>query len=706
MKKINPYIIITKSLILLFRVSKYLIVRGIRNKLFQGGDSMSTDKRVITAQDITNITVSSDPQLTPDGEAYSFVTTCVNEKNEYESHLNFQRFDHLEATQWTFGHTKDSHPRFSPDGSKLIFQSTRSGTPQLWLMSTHGGEAQQITTFTHGASAPHWSKDGKFLIFSAMLDLDDDVRTQTEQTNEERKKVAEEKAKKPIIINKLTHKSDAQGFHDGKHSQLIQYNVEQETFTQLTTADTDHGFEDISPDGNTLLFSANLSDEADYELVNDLYTMNLTSQETTKLTNHQGAYGQASFSPSGRMIATLGHEYEYSGATLNELYLIDLETKERTCLSADWDMQLGDLMIGDTLLGQSTTGPVWSDDEQYLFFMATDFGVTGLYQTSLTSDFNILYKDNHHVFGFSYSPKTEAFVLGISTPTNPSNFYLLDRDSELTRLTDQNRPFLDDVSLVEPEGLTIAAEDGWDIQGWLLRPYGFTEGKKYPFVLEIHGGPHAMYGQTFFHEMQLLAAQGYVVLYTNPRGSHGYGQKFVDAVRADYGGKDYTDLMSAVDYAVENYSFIDEDRLGVTGGSYGGFMTNWIVGQTNRFKAAVTQRSISNWLSFYGVSDIGHFFTKWELGINLLEDPKKLWDFSPLKYAENVETPLLILHGEQDLRCPIEQGEQLFVALKHLRKDVEFIRFPNANHELSRSGKPEMRIERLNHICRWFEAYL
>src|SRR5699024_7473620 len=201
-------------------------------------------------------------------------------------------------------------------------------------------------------------------------------------------------------------------------------------------------------------------------------------------------------------------------------------------------------------------------------------------------------------------------------------------------------------------------------------------------------------------------AKGYVVLYTNPRGSHGYGQKFVDAVRADYGGKDYTDLMSAVVYVLENYSFIDETRLGVTCGSYGGFTTYWILGHTCRFKAVVTKRSIVNWLSFYCVNYIGYFFIKWGLGHNLLEDPKKLWEFSPLKYVENVKTPLLILHGELDFRCPIEQGEQLFIALKHLRKDVEFVRFPGANHELSRSGHPDMRVERLNHILRWFDTYL
>src|SRR5699024_5883074 len=284
---------------------------------------------------------------------------------------------------------------------------------------------------------------------------------------------------------------------------------------------------------------------------------------------------------------------------------------------------------------------------------------------------------------------------------DPGNFYRLDKHG-LKQLTDANREFLDKVTLNEPEEKAITAEDGWHIQGWLLRPYGFQDRKKYPMILEIHGGPHVMYGQTFFHEMQLLAAKGYVVLYTNPRGNHGYGQTFVNACGFENGGKDYSDLMCAVDQVLENYSFIDEKRLGVTGGSYGGFMTNWIVGHTNRFKAAVTQRSISNWLSFYGVSDIGYFFTKWEHGYNLLDDPKKLWEFSPLKYTENIETPLLILHGELDFRCPVEQGEQLFITLKHLRKEVEFVRFPGANHELSRSGHPEMRIERLNHILRWF----
>ena len=239
-----------------------------------------------------------------------------------------------------------------------------------------------------------------------------------------------------------------------------------------------------------------------------------------------------------------------------------------------------------------------------------------------------------------------------------------------------------------------------------MKPVGFEAGKKYPLIVEVHGGPHMMYSNAFMHEFQVLTAKGYGVLYINPRGSHGYGQAFVDAVRGDYGGGDYHDIMDATNFAINHFDWIDEDRLGVTGGSYGGFMTNWIVGHTNKFKAAATQRSISNWVSFYGVSDIGYFFTEWEHKTNKLDDIDKLWEISPLRYVNNIETPLLILHSEKDYRCPIEQGEQLYVALKHQDKPTRFVRFPESNHELSRNGDPALRISRLNEIIEWFDTYI
>lgn len=226
-------------------------------------------------------------------------------------------------------------------------------------------------------------------------------------------------------------------------------------------------------------------------------------------------------------------------------------------------------------------------------------------------------------------------------------------------------------------------------------------------ILEIHGGPATAYGNGLHHEMQVMASKGYVVLYTNPRGSHGYGHDFVNAVIGDYGGMDYEDIMAGVNYALENFTFIDHNRLFVTGGSYGGYMTNVIVTRTDRFKAAVTQRSICNWHSFYGTSDIGFYFTEWQHGhADLWDDAEKLLKLSPLHHARNVKTPILILHSEQDLRCPMEQAEQWYVALKRLGVETKLVRFPDENHELSRSGKPKHRLERLKHLIGWFDDRL
>ncbi|AXI08651.1 peptidase [Oceanobacillus zhaokaii] len=667
---------------------------------------MTNSRRPMKAEDLTRLEVFSDPHFTPDGKAYTYVSTIINENNEYEANLFFQNVNETNRKQWTFGHHRNSNLTFSPDGKTAVFQSNRSGLSQLWLIHTDGGEARQLTTFKYGASNPIWSKDGKQILFSALLEKDDDIQNQKELSKEEQQQELEKKRNEPLFVNRLQYKSNGKGFHDDKRTQIILLDIEKELYTQLTTADEDHRLQDISPDGEKLLFTANLNPGADYENTIDLFLFNISTKKLSKLTDSKGIYYNARFSPSGNKISSFGHEYQYDGATLSEIFVFDIATGERTCLSDSWDIELGDAMAGDTRLGKSTNGPIWSKNEDKLFFLATDFGATGLYLVTLEHELTVLYKNDNHVFGFSYDRNSESFILGISTPTNPCNFYKLGKDLDLTRLTNANAAFLEEVAVTDPETITIPTKDGWKIQGWILKPYEFDENKKYPLILEVHGGPHAMYGQTFFHELQLLAAKGYVVLYTNPRGSHGYGQKFVDAVRSDYGGRDYEDLMDAVDYVLDHYPYINENRLGVTGGSYGGFMTNWIVGHTDRFKAAVTQRSISNWLSFYGVSDIGYFFTKWELGYDLLENPAKLWDFSPLKFADKVETPLLILHGELDYRCPIEQGEQLFIALKHLRKDVEFVRFPGADHELSRSGDPNMRIARLEQICRWFNKYL
>jgi dipeptidyl aminopeptidase/acylaminoacyl peptidase len=240
-----------------------------------------------------------------------------------------------------------------------------------------------------------------------------------------------------------------------------------------------------------------------------------------------------------------------------------------------------------------------------------------------------------------------------------------------------------------------------------MRPPDFEEGKKYPLLLEVHGGPRGVYGFSFMHEFQVLAAQGWVIVYTNPYGSGGYEEAFQAGLPGHYGERDYEDLMEAIDYTLRQYDFIDAQRLGVLGGSYGGFMTNWIVTHTNRFKAAVTMRSISNWISMFGCSDIGWTFGKWEMGGSVpWSDEEAYMAKSPIRYVENVKTPTLIIHSEEDYRCPMEQAEQFYTALKFLGVPTELVRFPGEHHGLSREGKPQHREERINHIIRWFKTYL
>ena len=259
--------------------------------------------------------------------------------------------------------------------------------------------------------------------------------------------------------------------------------------------------------------------------------------------------------------------------------------------------------------------------------------------------------------------------------------------------------------------MTYAGEGGWEMDGWLMRPVGYTEGQKYPLALEIHGGPAAQYGYAFFHEFQLLAAQGYGVIFTNPRGSTGRGAAFTVSNRSRWGEEDFLDIMAGVDAAIAANDWIDPERLGVLGGSYGGFMTNWIVSHDAevgkpRFKAAVTMRCVSNLFSFFGTSDIGFTFMEMQMETEPWQDLDKLLRYSPITHAHKIHTPLLILHSEADYRCPIEQGEQMFITLKKLGRTTEFVRFPDEDHNLSRSGKPGHRFERLEHILRWFKTYL
>lgn len=664
---------------------------------------MAKTKRGITAEDLYRIRYTSDPQLSPDGMTVAYVHNMIDEKRAYRTHLYLQSLEEKTVTALTTGAVRDSFPRWSPDGSQLCFVSNRSGKSQIWLIDRKGGQAKQLTYCKSGATNPVWSPDGKRIVFSSMLAPGESFdQVEGEETTDD--------SNKAIVVTRMKYKSDEHGFIYEKNKQLAMIDVETGDISAISEGPFNHAIGSWSPDGSWLAITANRSENPDFQHSVDVYLVPSNGGEWKKLTNSKGIFFFPTWSADGKKLAYIGSESNtHLYAIQKKIWVMDLESGIQTCITADWDVQVGDATIGDVRSpGHPNPGAVWTEDGQGMYFIASERGNSGIYHTTLDGNVSLVVGGERNVYGFSLNGKRQSVILAISDPFIPGDLYQANLSTgEESRLTDVNHDLLEELELPTPEEIEFETEDGWKVHGWMLKPVGYQEGEKYPMILQIHGGPHSMYGNTFFHEFQLLAAKGYAVLYTNPRGSLGYGEKFVQACCGDYGGNDYRDLMSAVNYACRQFDFIDESRLGVTGGSYGGFMTNWIVGQTNRFKAAVTDRSICNWLSFYGVSDIGYYFTAEEIQANPFANPEKLWLHSPIRHVTNIGTPLLIMHGDQDHRCPIEQAEQLFIALQHQGKaPVSFIRFPGASHELSRSGDPEQRVLRLRYTAEWFESYI
>jgi dipeptidyl aminopeptidase/acylaminoacyl peptidase len=367
-------------------------------------------------------------------------------------------------------------------------------------------------------------------------------------------------------------------------------------------------------------------------------------------------------------------------------------------------------LITDLRAHPSSGGLSWAPDGRRVFFMYAEGGDTQI--ASITTSGGAVRPEttgHHELIGCTLDRDARRVACVESDPVSPGEVVIRDLGGEagpLRRLTDFNGPLLRSLALASPERFEFPGAEGWPIEGWVMRPPAAAADLRRPTVLEIHGGPHAAYGSGFFHEFHLLSAQGYGVLYMNPRGSQGYGQAFTAATRHDWGGKDYEDLMRGVEAALAAFPWIDPDRLGVAGGSYGGFMTNWVVGHTRRFRAAVTMRGISNAYSQWGTSDLAYQKGLWEYPGDPWENPQFYLERSPITYVRQIHTPLLILHSEQDLRCPMEQAEQLFTALKKQGTPTLLVRFPNEGHDLSRKGQPRHRLERLRHIVNWFQTYL
>lgn len=623
---------------------------------------------------------------------------------------------------------------WSPDGRRVAFVRKDQLGSQIWVMPSDGGEAQRLTTLVGGASAPAWSADGTKLFALAQVSEDKqlefiDTKATFENQKAELSKRAEAWKKNSKRYRRLYYKRDGEGLSNHERAQLVEIDLATKAVRQLTAEPDDIHSYSIAADGKTLYFLRGRDDDLAQQYT-DLYRLNLETLDIS-LVNDSLLFQQIECSPVDGSIAAIATDeaaYEtYGFAAHANLYLLDAEGRIERHLSKDFPDDLSDHTLTD--LGPSVPSAqlIWSNDGHAIYVLSEREAKVDVVRFTLDSSSHGEVVFTGPFSAYQFAVVGHHVVAACSTFTDPSRLYtakipeqgFVRRDRRPTEpmetspiqsdarvLYAPNQDLLANLELSRPESFWFQSEDDWWVQGWVMKPIGYSEGKTYPVILEIHGGPHTHYGTHMFHEMQWFAAQGYAVVYVNPRGSTSYGQEFVNAVRQHYGEKDAQDILNGLQAALDRYAFLDGTRVAVTGGSYGGFMTNWLVGHTKRFFAAVSQRSISNWISFFGCSDIGPHFVNMEVSRDGIQDLERLWKSSPLAYADDVETPILLIHSEQDLRCPIEQAEQFYTWLKYKGKEAEFVRVPDASHGLSRSGKPSLRIQRLQAIFGYIHDHL
>ena len=651
--------------------------------------------RGVTAEDYFAFHFPSDAHISPDGKQVAYVVTVIDQqRNRRVSSIWLVDVDGRSAPRRLTAEGVNSNaPRWSPDGSELAFLSTRNAgigesvgvaateapRPQICIMHMDGGEAQVVSRLKNGVTAFQWSPDGKRFVAVSRRGPSDEVVPSARKSDVRHYK-------------HISYKFNDTGWFDDKRSHLWVIEAAGGKDKQITSGDdwndTDPQW---SPDGSRIAFVSDRSGrEYDDSHNKDVWVISADGGALTKISDHAFDDDLPRWSPDGKQIL-------FAGRTARRQF-------PKLYVAASNGGSASKSIVDDLDLIPANLH--WAGANEVRF----ETGVKGtehVFRVDLSARKTIpVTSGERSVRGFDINEKAGVMTYIANDFEHMDDVYASALDGSGERqLTHVNAKLWSELEVAKVERIPYKSTDGWAIDGFLVKPVGWQPGKKYPMVLSIHGGPAGQYGVDWYHEFQVYAGKGWAVFFCNPRGSTGYGQKFERGIVNNWGGMDYQDVMAGVDAALKQNPWIDRDRLGVTGGSYGGFMTNWILGHTNRFKAAVTLRSVSNFISDDGTRD-GAYGHEDDFDGFLFDDFDQYWNASPLKYAKNVKTPTLVLHSDNDYRVPIEQGEQWFRALRHYGVNAEFVIFPRENHNLTRTGEPKHLVESLNWQAYWFDRFL
>ncbi len=628
----------------------------------------------------------ANPVIAPDGSQIVFTRGFFDvKKDQNASSLWIVDARGERLRQLTEGSHRDSAPAFSPDGKRIAFLSNRSGSTQIHVMWLDTREMAQLTRFEFDATAPIWSPDGTKIAFTVRVpDEGSALQIKLPKTPK-----GTELAKSAVLVDRTTWGQDGVGPVAKGYTHVFTVDaLTGGTPRKITSGDYNHQAPAWAPDGKTLYVSGIRKPDAEY-LRNDseIYAIALDTLEARPLTDRKGPDSQPEVSPDGRWIAYTGYDDKDYTNHVASLYLMDSNGGGKRVLAGSLPSSPGDVTFADN-------GGV--------YYTMEERGEKNVYLVSLKGGAPQKLTNGTHVLNglqMARSGLNVAVRTGIQQPGQLVSFTLL-RPTDLRVLVDVNNDVLEGVKLSEAEELWWTSSDGLKVQGWLMKPANSEPGKRYPMLLYIHGGPWSMYSVAWSWAFQNFAANGYAVLWTNPRGSTGYGQEFVNGIQHGYPGKDYDDLMTGVDAAIAK-GFVDKDNLFVCGGSGGGVLTAWIVGHTPRFRAAVSMRPVINWHSFVGTTDGNSWYRQFKK--YPWEDPMEYAVRSPLHYVANVTTPTMVMTGEADLRTPITQSEEFYRALKLLRKaDTLLVRMPDEFHGWRR---PSHQIAQQLYLQAWFEKY-